>query len=333
MLTYAFGELQMKHYEDISGEDFDEIDDLFAEILIKGISFQLKKGLHRVYVVHKESLMALRGKLDMEGTLMNRMQKTRRVACEYDELSENNLFNQIVKSTALLLLKGAHVTTDKKNRLKRLLLYLGGVDVVNVKCVRWNTLTFDRNNGTYHLLLNICYFVVEGMLMTTEKGEHTMRTLSDKHMCKLFEKFVLRYYQKHHPELRAKAAKIELNIDEKESSIEMLPQLQTDIMLRKPNRKLIIDTKYYGQVWQEHYSKKTIHSANYNQIFMYVMNEDKGHEGNVDGMLLYAKTGDDVVPDGKVLHNDGNMFYFKTLDLNVDFDHIKEQLDGFVALF
>ena len=40
MLTYAFQELKQNNYEEIAGEEFDEIHDLFAEILLRGISFQ-----------------------------------------------------------------------------------------------------------------------------------------------------------------------------------------------------------------------------------------------------------------------------------------------------
>ena len=43
-LTYAFRELKQNNYEEIAGEDFDNIQQLFAEILIKGISCQLKQG-------------------------------------------------------------------------------------------------------------------------------------------------------------------------------------------------------------------------------------------------------------------------------------------------
>ena len=50
MLTYAFQELKQNNYEKIYGENFDEILDLFAEILHKGIAYQLKQGLRKEYV-------------------------------------------------------------------------------------------------------------------------------------------------------------------------------------------------------------------------------------------------------------------------------------------
>ena len=36
MLAYAFQELRQNNYAEIDGEDFDEIYDLFAEILARG---------------------------------------------------------------------------------------------------------------------------------------------------------------------------------------------------------------------------------------------------------------------------------------------------------
>ena len=73
MLAYAFQELRQNNYAEIEGETFDDIYDLFAEILARGISYQLKQGLHREYVPKNESLQTVRGKIDINGTIANRM--------------------------------------------------------------------------------------------------------------------------------------------------------------------------------------------------------------------------------------------------------------------
>ncbi|MCI7728994.1 MAG: hypothetical protein MSH47_04860 [Bacteroidales bacterium] len=104
MLAYAFQQLKQNNYEDIAGEKFDEIHDLFAEILIRGISYQLKQGLHKEYIDVHESITTLRGKLDINGTVKNIMMRKQVLDCDYDILSENNLFNQILKTTVLFLI-------------------------------------------------------------------------------------------------------------------------------------------------------------------------------------------------------------------------------------
>lgn len=101
MLTYAFRELKQNNYEEIAGEDFDNIQQLFAEILIKGISCQLKQGIFKQYIIRKDSLPTLRGKLDLNATIQNKLCRKQEIGCEYDELSESNIFNQIIKATSL----------------------------------------------------------------------------------------------------------------------------------------------------------------------------------------------------------------------------------------
>ena len=46
MLTYAFQVLHQSQYEEVAIEEFEHIHDLFALILAKGISGQLKQGLY-----------------------------------------------------------------------------------------------------------------------------------------------------------------------------------------------------------------------------------------------------------------------------------------------
>ena len=61
-------------------------------------------------------------------------------------------------------------------------------------------------------------------------------------------------------------------------------------------------------------------------FFTYVKNRDKGASGSVSGVLLYAKTDEEITPDNDYLMN-GNRFSVKTLDLYVDFYKIAEQLN------
>ena len=50
MLSYAFTALKGSVYEDVRTEAFDNIWNLFAAILSKGIGLQLKQGLYREYL-------------------------------------------------------------------------------------------------------------------------------------------------------------------------------------------------------------------------------------------------------------------------------------------
>lgn len=54
------------------------------------------------YISRQEELSVMRGKINMPGTIKNRLAHKRVLTCDFDELSENNLLNQILKTTVTL---------------------------------------------------------------------------------------------------------------------------------------------------------------------------------------------------------------------------------------
>lgn len=88
----------------------------------------------------------------------------------------------------------------------------------------------------------------------------------------------------------------------------------------------------YSHTTQSQFDKHTIHSNNLYQIFTYVKNRSYqfGEEKNtVSGMLLYAKTEEEIQPDN-VYQMHGSQISVKTLDLNQPFAEIANQMDRIV---
>ena len=333
MLSYAFQTLNKSGYDDLAKEEFDDMHNLFAAILSKGIGFQLKQGLYREYINCHENLPLMRGKIDISKTIHNKLARKQILACEFDELSENNLLNQVIKATVMLLLRHGDVKPEYKDDLKKKMQFFSNVDIVDLTFIKWSSIRFQRNNQNYRMLISICQLIVEGMLITTDKGDYKLMSFIDEqHMCRLYEKFILEYYVKHYPQLSVTASRIPWSLDDGIGT--MLPVMQSDIHLKKDNTVLIIDAKYYSHTMQSHFDKQTIHSNNMYQIFTYVKNRDYQfgkEEHNVSGLLLYAKTDEEIQPD-YVYKMHGNMIAVKTLDLNKQFGEISSQLNDIVKL-
>ncbi|MGN0629902.1 MAG: 5-methylcytosine-specific restriction endonuclease system specificity protein McrC [Ruminococcus sp.] len=329
MLSYAFQILKQEDYENVAAEQFEKIHDLFAAILVKGVSRQLKQGLYREYVPVKEDLSVMRGKLNINGTMNLQMQRKRQLSCEFDEFSEDNIYNQILKTTIDRLVRADDVDAERRQALKKLLVFFGNVKLIQPDHITWNRLIYQRNNRNYELLLNICYFVLNGLLQTTENGGYKLLAFSDEHMERLYERFILEYYRQHHAELHPSAQHIKWNLTETPDNtmIQFLPDMKTDITLKKDGKTLIIDAKYYGRTLIQNYDKASLRSAHLYQIFAYVRNMDTENTGNVSGLLLYARTEEDIFPDGKPFIIGGNSIGAKTLDLNQEFSEIAKQLD------
>lgn len=329
MLTYAFSTLRRREYQDVAAEPFENIHDLFAAILAKGIGRQLKQGLYRTYVPHQDDLMMLRGKINISKTMNLQMSRKIRVACEFDELSENNVLNQILKSTALSFVQHSDVSAKYRKQLRMQLLFFSEIDTVELSTVHWSALRFKRHNQSYRTLMGFCQLIAEGMLLSTNSGQMKLASfVDDQRMSKLYERFVLEYYKRHFPELRPRAPHIGWSVDDDMDS--MLPRMETDIVLRHDNAVLIIDTKYYSEVTQSRFDSRTLRSDHLYQIFTYVKNAAE-HPANAEcevaGMLLYARPQADVLPD-KMYSMSGNRIGVKHLDLNQDFANVASQLDS-----
>ena len=332
MLSYAFQTLQAENYKDLAAENFHNTAELCAAILDKGIGIQLKHGLRRDYVSKSESLSTLQGKLNISESIKTQTMLKKQMICTYDEFSTNIQFNQIIKSTVLLLLK-ANITNSRKKSLRKLLLFFSDVNEIDLHFVNWNQ-QYNRSNQNYQMLIGMCYLVYKGLLTTQNNGTTKLMDFFDgQRMCRLYEKFLLEYYRKEHPELTANASQIAWQLDDTEN--QMLPRMQTDIMLSKTNNILIIDAKYYSHMTQQQYGIHTLHSNNLYQIFTYVKNKEfelRNYEHTVSGMLLYAQTDEDIIPNN-TYHMSGNQISVLALDLNQDFSKISRTLDDIAKNF
>ena len=329
MLSYAFKVLNEQGYKRIATEEFNNTAELMAAILAKGIAVQIKRGLGKEYILQTEPLSALRGKIDIAESIKTQTMLKKQMICTYDEFSTNTQFNQIIKSTMLLLLK-ANITNTRKKSLRNLLLFFSDVNEIDLRFVNWNQ-HYNRSNQSYQMLIGICYLIYNGLLQTQNDGtSKIMDFFDEQRMCRLYEKFLLEYYRKEHPELSANASQIAWQLDDSEN--QLLPKMQTDIMLSQGNNILIIDAKYYSHMTQQQYGTNTLHSNNLYQIFTYVKNKEfelKDCEHTVSGMLLYAQTDEDVIPNN-TYQMSGNQISVRALNLNQNFSKISENLNSIV---
>ncbi len=327
MLSYAFRVLKEQGYRDIATEEFENVSELCTAILIKGVSSQIKKGLYKEYLPKSEPLTLIRGKIDISTSIKEQSMIKKQLVCEYDEFSLNAYMNRIIRTTMDILMRSG-ISKERKKQLRKLMIYFSEVEPLNRKDINWK-LRFNRNNQTYQMLIAICYLILNGLIQM--KADGTMKLmdfLDEQRMCRLYEKFVLEYYRKEHPEIKTSASQITWDTDDGYN--EMLPVMQSDIMLEKGRNTLIIDTKYYSHITQKQYDVNTLYSGNLYQIFTYVKNFDAGR-GDVSGMLLYAKTDEAILPDNSYKMG-GNSIIVKTLDLDCDFSEVRKQLDDIVEV-
>lgn len=329
MLSYAFRVLNEQGYKSIETEEFHNVAELCTSILTKGVSQQLKHGLGQEYISETEALSSPHGKIDVTASIKDLSMIRGELVCTYDDFSVNSYMNRIIKSTLLLLLK-AKISPARKKEIKKLLVFFGEVETLDVHTINWS-IRFNRNNQSYRMLVAVCELVIKGLLQTQSDGfTKMMDFLDDQKMHHLYEKFILEYYNTEYKYLKVKASASMMDWQVDDDFRDLLPKMKTDITLTCGDRTLIIDAKYYERNLREQYGKVSIPTDNLYQIFTYVKTKENELSGvqheKVSGMLLYAQTEEEGAFNNEYQMM-GNRVCVRTLDLSGDFQSIKDQLD------
>jgi 5-methylcytosine-specific restriction enzyme subunit McrC len=323
MLCYAFQILQEQGYRKMETEAFENTSELFAAVLVQGSKHLVHKGLLKEYEETTRISSSLKGKVDITGSIKQRTQLKKQMCIVYDEFTENIKMNRVLKSTLLLLLQ-ADISRKQKLDIKKMLVYFHNIESLNLKEVTWK-FTYHKNSRTYRMLMGICYLTVKGLLQTQKDGSvMLMDFLDEQRMSRLYEKFLLEYFKKEHPQLHPCSKRISWQLDD--DFDEMLPVMQSDIILYGTRKTLIIDAKYYASALQSRFGIQSLHSANLYQIFTYVKNQQaQDLTVEVEGMLLYAKAEEDI-PLHHSYRMSGNVISADSLDLSRPFSEISAQL-------
>ncbi len=333
LLCYAWNRLEERDSVNVSTTNCEHVLDLLSRVLCTGTTHLLKQGLHRDYILHREDTRTIRGHFDVGASIKSGGLPQSIAVCEYDELSHNVLHNRILKTTISSLIGHPRLSAENEKQLVQLHRRLLAIDCVDLTSRCFAQVRIHRNNRFYGFLLSICKLIYENVLAKEGEGDYEFKDFirDSAQMARLFEEFLRNFYR---IELERRqqgcrvigAERLHWYLDEEAPEAKpFLPTMLTDISIEWPDRYLIIDAKYYSQTFQKHYDKKTIHSANLNQLFTYVVQiEPRGeqYEG-CEGMLLYPTVDEELNVE---FSSRGHRMMVKTVNLAQDWEAINERL-------
>ncbi len=327
LLCYAWDRLEEGKTIPVSQLNKKEVSQLFATVLIEGMSHLFKKGLDRGYVQYSEEIQRIRGKIDFPMNIKRNFFKQPRLYCEYDELDYNILHNQILKTTIKNMIGCQGLDQDVNNKLKNLCLRLHKVDCICLTKKMFRQVQLNRNNFFYDFLIKVCELIYDNLLISKEgQGGKFKEFIQDEVlMQKIFEGFVRNFYKRH---LKGYNYVGRRNIDWKlepfsPDAEKALPIMQTDINLEFANRKIIIDTKYYKETLSQN---DKIHSGNLYQMYAYLKNQEMTDEPctmNCEGILLYPTIGSEYMYEYR---QDKHKLTIQTINLDQDWKNIESDL-------
>lgn len=290
LLCYSWNVLSEMGVIDVDKLESTELADLFALVLTSGVRHLARRGLDREYIAQQEVLTSIRGRIDMTTSARRFMFVHGKAQCEFDELSTDTLPNRILKGTLKLLSDVPELDTKLRRDVRRMLRRLPGISDIHIRDADFAHVNLHANNRYYRFLLCVCELIHGSWLVDERTGKCRFRDFlrDDKRMAAVFQNFVLNFYRRHRPTLRARSEQIEWRASSVDANeLALLPRMITDITLDLAETTLIIDTKYYGETLSAHYGTQKVHSENLYQLMTYLTNAGLPESKQVEGMLLY----------------------------------------------
>ena len=335
LLSYAYSKLKIDKDVLKEAKEYDNVQDLFARILINSLNSLIKSGFYRSYVTKNEDLSAPKGKINISSSIKRRTLVKKQINCSYDEFSSDVLFNQIIKSTIYYLTGLKQLDKKLSKKIQGFKPYFQDVELIKITKDSFKSLRWDKNNQDYYLIMSICELVYTFRLPEEKtKGDFHFKDFiedNERAMAHLFENFVYNFFKKELNEIKEiKVYKPHIKWDINEGlsiGISHLPEMKTDIILETSFKQMIIDTKFYKEILSDNSENGTIDIGNLYQIFSYTSNSQ--FRGEISGMLLYASTGSDL--DFKYQFMD-KIIYVKTINLAQNWRNIDQDLRNIACL-
>lgn len=293
LLCYAWNRLEESELVDAGSLESNSLVELLAKVLGSGTRHLLRRGLDRGYVEHEEATCSLRGRIDFQTSVKRNLFQNAQAWCVFDELTYDVPHNRILKATLRRLAFSTPLKTEIRNEMLGLFRRIEPVSDITLRSDSFRRVQLHRNNSFYGFLLNVCRILHDELLPEEggDGGPFRDFTRDEKKMPKLFEEFVRQFYRREQSRYKVSAKSLAWQlISGQDDSLDLLPQLNTDVTLSSSERTQVIDTKFYREALIQHHGKKMYHPGHVNQIFAYVTNvkvlEEKEPE-QVEGMLLY----------------------------------------------
>lgn len=162
--------------------------DVFILHFCDQLHAQLIQGKILKYIERNENLNVLRGRLRVEQQFKQNLAHRERLFCQYDELSEDNIHNQVLKYVLRVLLKMA-IGNRSRLQVTELLMRFDPISDVPADTALLDSLSFDRSTARYESIFDQCRWFLEGVHQDVLAGKETCVSLLFD-MNQLFETYV-----------------------------------------------------------------------------------------------------------------------------------------------
>ena len=300
LLCYAWHRLPAPaELQAVEAQAFRRPLELLAHLLLTATRRQLRRGLGVGYQEREAELTELRGRVLLAPTLRRDLLRRGRAVCAYEELSADTPLNALLLGTLVQLGRARGLPVALRRQARQVAArFPAGVAAVAPDPETLRRGRRQRLSREESFLLNICELLYQCALPApAADGRHRFRDFrrDEALMARLFEQFVRNFYRLEQRRYRVAAETIAWQAEAADpADLALLPAMITDTSLTAPDRKIILDTKYYAAALRTHHDRQRLIAPHLYQLYAYLQNQPAAPSQALEGILLYPAAAQQV---------------------------------------
>ena len=266
---------------------------LLAQVLLHSTRRLLRNGLPRTFQAQEAVLASLRGRVELAPSLGRGLLGQGRAVCTFDELGVASPLHHLLAHTLSTLAHAADVPVPLRRELRQVrqrFPVAAGPEAAPTAAT-FRELRRQRPDGPARFLAHVCELVWQAAL--PEPAANGRRRFTDFRrdealMARIFEQFVRNFYRREQRRYRVYTETIAWQAEASTpADLALLPTMLTDTTLEAPDRKIILDTKYYAAALRPRYDQQRLIAPHLYQLYAYLQNQRPAPGQALEGILLY----------------------------------------------
>lgn len=323
----------LRSLKDFLGKNFKNADlkiskmnlyEIFISMYLNDVRVLVKNGLKSTYVVKEDNIKFYKGKLQVSQHIKMNLVHKERFYMVYDEFLVDRAENKLVKATLLKLQKLTSSSQNSKE-IRQLLIAFELVETSTNYEKDFSKVSIDKNTKDYANLMKWSKVFLLNKSFTSFSGKVSSRAILFP-MEKVFESYIAQQVRKKflpdNWEVSIQDNGYHLFVEKNASNSRPIFSLKPDIVLKKENKIVILDTKWKRLI-SESRKNYGISSADMYQMYAYAKKyEENGIIPEV--YVIYPKT--DVMKESKYFEsNDGvkvNIFFIDLVNIEKSLEEL-----------
>lgn len=332
LLCYAWRHVEQEDLVDLSElDELDGVQNLFGKVLARGTARLLRQGIDRGYRERTEAIAGVRGKIDVSGTAKRALRVRGQTLCTFEEMTADVLHNRILRASLGTLLTLPNLEPGIRREVGLVYRKLDGITALRLTRRHFRRVQLDSNMRLYRFLIGLCLLLYDSVLVDDATGEARFVDFrrEDATMWKVFEDFVVGFYDTEQTRYRVSPSRRIDWHDPRGPDLDRVPVMEADLILESVERRIILDTKFYGSPFGGRVGGK-LHSANLYQLLAYLRNREGAHPDGAphEGVLLYPTIQETVRVDVEL---GGFQVRARSVDLAKPWREVREELLGVIG--